>query len=242
MTIAYCIQSCNSGNNSSKSNQNELLEIQPNQEIVIDIDGNRYETIKIGNSIWFASNLKTTRFSNGDKITNIKDDENWKKNDGPAYCIFNNDMKNYDFGCLYNLYTIIDKRNICPKGWHVATGDDWYKWNDEKGNATYFDLKDKLFNNKILGWRRIQDDVDYYVEGDLNKDPNYNSFFLETRFDDGGSAIYWTSDKYNDENYDTENPKDSAIRGNIHASGGLGEYGWGYRNDGFPCRCVKDSL
>jgi uncharacterized protein (TIGR02145 family) len=234
-----CIYSCNSGNNSNKTNEDEFLEIQSNEEIVTDIDGNKYETIKIGKNIWFASNLKATRFSNGDKIPNVKEDEIWKKNNGPAYCFFNNDIKNYDFGCLYNLYTVIDKRNICPKGWHVASNDEW---NEGKGNSTSFNLKDKLFNNKILGWRRIQDDVDYYVEGQLNRDPNYNSFFLEDNSKDGGSAIYWTSDKYMDENYDTETAGDSIIRGSIHDSGGLGEYGWGYRKDGFPCRCVKDSL
>ena len=241
-TTIICSYSFNSDNNSNKTIQDELLEIQPNEEIVTDIDGNKYETIKIGNNIWFASNLKATRFSNGDKIPNIKEDETWKKNNGPAYCVFNNDMKNYDFGCLYNLYTVIDKRNVCPRGWHVSSIGEWYKWNEGKGNSTSFNLKDKLFNNKILGWRRIQDDVDYYEEGQLNRDPNYNSFFLETDFKDGGSAIYWSSDKYFDENYDTESPKDSIIRGKIYSSGELGEYGWGYRKDGFPCRCVKDSL
>ena len=165
-----------------------------------------------------------------------------KKNNGPAYCIFNNDMKNYDFGCLYNLYAIIDKRNICPKGWHVASKDEWWKWNESRGNSTSFNLNDKLFNNKILGWRRVADDVDNHVVGNSNRDPNYNSFFLETRFDDEGSAIYWTSDKYFDEDYDTENPKDSVITGIIHTSNGGSEYEWGYRKDGFPCRCVKDTL
>ena len=79
LAAAICFNSCNSGSNSSKKNEDELLEIQPNDEIVTDIDGNKYATIKIGNNIWFASNLKTTRFSNGDKIPNIKEDETWKK-------------------------------------------------------------------------------------------------------------------------------------------------------------------
>lgn len=237
-----CFNSCNSGNKSNTKINEELQKIQPNDEIVTDIDGNKYETIKIGNNIWFASNLKATRFSNGDKIPNIKEDETWKKNNGPAYCFFNNDIKNYDFGCLYNLYTVIDKKNICPKGWHVASNEDWGIWSEEKGNLTSFNLKDKLFNNKILGWRRIQDDVDYFVEGNINKNPNFNSFELETKFNNGGSAIYWTSSIYFDENYDTKNPTDSIIRGINRLSDGGGEYGWGYRNDGFPCRCVKDSI
>jgi uncharacterized protein (TIGR02145 family) len=233
-----CLQSCNFDSNSSEKNQDELMEIQTNDEIITDIDGNKYETIKIGPSIWLGSNLKATRFSNGDKIPNIKDDETWKKNNGPSYCFFNNDLKHKDFGCLYNLYTIIDKRNICPKGWHVASKDEWQKWNLEKGKYTTFDIDDKLFNNKVLGWRRISDDVDYHIQGGNTNDPNYNSFF----FENDGTCIYWTSTKYVDEDYDTENPNDTALRGDIYASGELGEYGWGYRKDGFPCRCVKDTL
>ena len=231
--------SCNSNNNAKT--KDEYVEIQPNDEIVNDVDGNKYETIKIGNKIWFASNLKATKFSNGEKIPNIKDDESWKKANSPAYCIFNNDIKNFEFGCLYNLYTIIDKRNICPKGWHVASDEDWEVRSEEKKYQS-INFKDKQFNNKILGWRRIQDDVDYFVEGDINKNPNYNSFQLETRFNDGGTAIYWTSSVYTDENYDTKNPTDSVIRGINRFSNDVGEYGFGYRKDGFPCRCVKDSI
>ena len=231
-----CFYSCNSNTNSNEEIESEFLEIQPYDEVVTDIDGNKYETIKIGNNIWFASNLKVTRFSNGDKIPNIKEDEAWKKNIGPSYCVFNNDMKNFDFGFLYDFYAIIDKRNICPTGWHVPSFDEWGH------NSTSFNPNDKLFNNKILGWRRISDDVDYFVNGDLNKDPNFNSFQDETRFEGEGSAIYWTSDQFFDADYSTENPIDSAVVGQTYITGNFGEYGFGYRKDGYLCRCIKNSI
>ena len=36
-----------------------------------DIDGNVYNTITIGNQTWMQENLNTTRYSNGDLLTNI---------------------------------------------------------------------------------------------------------------------------------------------------------------------------
>ena len=39
-----------------------------NTTICQDIDGNIYETIQIGDQVWMAENLKTTRYSNGDEI------------------------------------------------------------------------------------------------------------------------------------------------------------------------------
>ena len=41
--------------------------------IVIDIDGNEYQTVKIGDQWWTSQNLKTTRYRNGDPIPYITD-------------------------------------------------------------------------------------------------------------------------------------------------------------------------
>ena len=35
---------------------------------VTDYDGNSYDAVRIGNQVWMASNLRTTRYANGDAI------------------------------------------------------------------------------------------------------------------------------------------------------------------------------
>jgi uncharacterized protein (TIGR02145 family) len=91
--------------------------VKPEFGTMIDLEGNVYKTVKIGNQIWMAENLRTTVFNDGKKIDyawNVKD---YKK---PWYCWYDHDsIKNkYPFGALYNYYVVISDR-IAPKGWHV---------------------------------------------------------------------------------------------------------------------------
>ena len=89
---------------------------------VTDIDGNVYQTVKIGSQLWMAENLKVSRYRNGDLIPNIKDDNEWKDLKNGACCYYNNEPKYIDK--LYNWFAVNDKRNIAPIGWHVANDDE----------------------------------------------------------------------------------------------------------------------
>jgi len=102
-----------------------------NGTIVTDIDNNIYHTIIIGNQVWLQENLKTTKYRNGDMITNFTNMANgpWAElmnTNTSAYCNYNNDPFLGDiYGRLYNWFVIGDKRGICPSGWHVPTKDEF---------------------------------------------------------------------------------------------------------------------
>lgn len=94
-------------------------------QTVKDADGNIYMTIKIGNQIWTAENLKTTKLNDGKPIPLVTDDKKWKAMKGPAYCWYKNDPKYKDIsGALYNWYTVKTGK-LCPAGWHVPKAEEW---------------------------------------------------------------------------------------------------------------------
>ena len=93
----------------------------------IDIDGNGYRTVKIGNQEWMTENLKVTHYCNGDAIIPVTEQALWSSMTIGAYCWYDNDeiLNKNKYGSLYNYYAIIDERNICPTGWHVPTNDEF---------------------------------------------------------------------------------------------------------------------
>jgi len=94
--------------------------------VVTDIDGNTYNTIKIGNQWWMVENLKVTHYRNGDAIPNVASNTEWSNLSTGAYCTYDNNESNaVVYGRLYNWYAVDDSRNIAPAGWHVPTDDEW---------------------------------------------------------------------------------------------------------------------
>jgi uncharacterized protein (TIGR02145 family) len=93
---------------------------------VTDIDGNTYATIQIGEQVWMAENLRTTRYRNGDPIPKEADNGKWSDLSSGAWCHYANDPKyEVPYGKLYNWHTVQDPRKLCPAGWHVPTDGEW---------------------------------------------------------------------------------------------------------------------
>ena len=95
------------------------------QPFVNDADGNSYDVVKIGDQVWTAENLKTTRFNDGTVIPQVTGNTDWVNMATPAYSWYNNDIGNKSvYGALYNWYTVKTGK-LCPTGWHVPTDAEW---------------------------------------------------------------------------------------------------------------------
>lgn len=197
-------------------------------QTVMDADSNVYATITIGNQIWMAENLKTTKFNDGKPISLVVNDALWKSLSRPAYCWYNNDKRNKEiYGALYNWYAI-DSKKICPKGWHVPSKVDWAYMISFVGDENY--SGPKLKEKGTDHWKNLFDNAtDEYEFTALPGGMRYYSGAFPLF---GGSyAIWWTASGYSVTDAWCRGLEDSSIR----IFGGHDD-----KRNGFSVRCIKD--
>lgn len=128
LLLILCIFSCEKNPINSKKEKTGT---------VTDIDGNIYQTIKIGTQWWMAENLKVTHYRNGDSIPNVTDETAWSNLTTGAYGNYNNDDDiSNTYANLYNWYAVNDSRNIAPIGWHIPTDAEWQTLVDYLGGES----------------------------------------------------------------------------------------------------------
>lgn len=93
---------------------------------VTDIDGNVYSTVAIGNQVWMAADLKTTKYRNGNIIPTTNNAVYLDKKE-ELYPFYQWNLYNdAATGRLYTWYVAADARGLCPTGWHLPTDLEWY--------------------------------------------------------------------------------------------------------------------
>jgi len=123
-------------------------------ECIKDVDGNTYKTVSIGNQIWMAENLKTSKYNDGTALPNIMDANKIILDTIGAWSVYNNDMDNNSrYGKLYNWFAINSitngNKNLCPTGWHVPSDAEWAILTDYLGgeNVAGSKMKEVGTNN-----------------------------------------------------------------------------------------------
>mgnify|MGYP000176795702 CR=1 FL=1 len=113
------------------------LEVAINQYFpVVDIDGNVYQTIQIGDQIWMAENLKVTHYNDGTEIPTGYSNDDWANLSTDAYAVYDDNESNADtYGYMYNWYAV-ETDNLAPEGWHVPTDEEWTALSDYLGGSS----------------------------------------------------------------------------------------------------------
>jgi uncharacterized protein (TIGR02145 family) len=209
-------------------------------------DGHIYKTVKIGNQVWMAENLKTTKYEDGTAIPLVTNNKVWPNLYSPGYCWYDNDEANYKdlYGALYNWYSV-NKSNLCPTGWHVPDDAEWTTLENYLITNGY-NYDGTTIGNKIAkslastyGWNYSQTtgtvgNTDYAAKrnstGFTALPGGYRQY--DGTFTSIGSFGFWWSV--------TETGAASAWQYSLRFSSSNGNKAETHRMYGFSVRCLKD--
>jgi uncharacterized protein (TIGR02145 family) len=192
-----------------------------------DQEGNSYKTIKIGNQIWMAENLKTTKYNDGASIPLVTDKSAWNLLSTPGFCWYNNDSINKNsFGALYNGYAV-NTDKLCPPGWHVSTVAEWATLVDFLGGKNVAGAKLKESGTTL--WKSPNSGATNESKFTaLPGGTRYNNGLFFTIKTDG---YWWTSSKVNSLNGWYWSMNYSSIVMSVN---------YGDLTNGFSVRCVMN--
>jgi hypothetical protein len=133
---------------------------QTNAGYFTDQSGQTYKTVKIGNQIWMAENLRTTKYANGEDIEFGRPSISNRLVDDPMYVSLSNGQ------FLYSWKAVNSPKGIAPQGWRVPTKSDWEELISK--TTSRGDLKSKT------GWPTIEV-AGYYQMLTCSNCKNWNS-------------------------------------------------------------------
>jgi len=158
----------------------------------------------------------------------VRDQAAWASMTTPAYCWYNNDSTSYNrtLGTMYNWYTV-ETGKLAPKGWHVATDNDWETLTTFLGENI---VGGKLKEAGLLYWSAPNTGATN--ETNFTALPGGNRGQNNGTFNELGTGSFWWTSTVLDDFY-------SKFRSVGYMSSGIGKSGSGKVN-GLYVRCVKD--
>ena len=99
--------------------------------------GYDYATVLIGEQCWFAENLRSENYENGDAIASGLGNSEWQNPSSGAVAVYNASASNLEtYGRLYNWFAVDDARGLCPSGWDVPSDAEWTILTDHLGGES----------------------------------------------------------------------------------------------------------
>jgi uncharacterized protein (TIGR02145 family) len=212
---------------------------------ITDIDGNEYPITKIGNQVWMAKNLRTTRYADGTPIPKVEGNSNWQalgdNNTEKAYCWYLDDSTTYaesngayyTFAAANNGATSAANpsgvQGACPVGWHVPSDAEWQELLDYLAQAGHDGIQ-ALVLKDTTSWNAGGNGTNLYdfsAKGIGYREPNDPVFSSL-----GLTALFLSSTEVTNSEFDTyyfQKSSDEVTTINSAPKSG-----------GFSIRCIKD--
>lgn len=207
----------------------------------LSYSGYDYSTIAFEGACWFAENLRTLAYSNGEDIPSNLADSQWNYADYGAATVYGEDdgCNNYssdidscdplvaleEYGRLYNWYAVNDDRGLCPVGWHVPSEGEWYNLVSAFGGAS-------------VAGESLKSSYGWSYEGQGTNESGFNGMPGGKRQDGSGffssagdNGTWWTSTPYSSLARYSELKFNSNGVTNSFAD----------RETGYSVRCVQDA-
>ena len=192
----------------------------------LEYQGYDYETVLIGEQCWFAENLRSENYANGDAILGDLNSEEWSETTLGASSVYDNDDSFTSiYGLHYNGYAVFDERGLCPAGWKVSSWEEFYVLADHVGGQEVGCIPLKATS----GWTTSPVDLNGTDEyGFAGLPSGYRSASGDYSVVHSG---YWSS----------------SVQGTSGVwNWGLGEHeyiyiGYGSMNAGLSVRCLQDA-
>ena len=195
----------------------------------VSYQGYDYATVLIGDQCWFAENLRSEHYQNGDTIHSGLSNSEWSSTTLGATATY------YDtYGRLYNWFAVDDSRGLCPIGWHVPSDGEWMILEIALGMSES--------EAHHIGWRgtdqgtQMKTTWGWGIDGGINGTNSSGFSGLPGGYRDSENGVYYGN------GYDglwwSSTPSFFRYMWNIHE-----DVRRGYLNqrNGFSVRCIQDA-
>ena len=173
----------------------------------VTFDGHTYALVGIGTQCWFAENLRSDNYRNGDPIPGNLTDAQWTSTTSGAQAVYgegstlvhqgsSDEVANLaTHGRLYNWYAVNDSRGLCPSGFHVPSDGEWTILENELGGWALAGAELKaappVWNGtNSTGFTALRSGLRFNSTGFFNYEARYGYWWTSTPF--YGENLYRT--------------------------------------------------
>jgi uncharacterized protein (TIGR02145 family) len=207
----------------------------------VSYQGYDYATVLIGDQCWFAENLRSELYRNGDSIPAGLSGSEWLNTTSGAVAVYGESggCDNYstdiepcdpaqslnEYGRLYNWHAVDDPRRLCPSGWHIPTQGEWIVMTDLLGGEAVAGGKMK----STFGW---SGNNGTNTSGFSGLPGGYRAPGGSVFYEGGAYGYWWTSSNMG--------LSFAFSRRLNHGNESVWSGANGFR-DGYSVRCIQDS-